>query len=336
MEHPEFVQVIVSWYQKNKRNLPWRAVKSAYYIWLSEVLLQQTRVNQGLPYYLKFINEFPNITSMANASEDKILRLWQGLGYYSRARNMHATAKFIVNELNGVFPDSYKEIVKLKGVGEYTAAAVASFAFGEKVAVLDGNVFRVLSRVFGIEENIAGSKGRKQFQTLASSLLPDQHSDTYNQAIMEFGALQCTPAKPDCINCPCAHFCYARIHKKQDSLPVKIKNTTKRLRLFNYSVITFGNKILMSKREGKDIWTGLYQFPLKEAPVPTEGSSVGQYRHILSHQIIEACFERQEADSEAQLQDIASQTGSTIYTIEEVENLPKPVLINNYLKEYFF
>lgn len=336
MEHPEFVQVIVSWYQKNKRNLPWRAVKSAYYIWLSEVLLQQTRVNQGLPYYLKFINEFPNITSMANASEDKILRLWQGLGYYSRARNMHTTAKFIVNELNGVFPESYREIVKLKGVGEYTAAAIASFAFGEKVAVLDGNVFRVLSRVFGIEENILGSKGKKQFQALANGLLPDLYSDTYNQAIMEFGALQCTPAKPDCINCPCAHFCYARIHKKQDTLPVKIKNTAKRHRLFSYSVVTFGDKILMNKREGKDIWTGLYQFPLKEVTSFDEDSPAGKYKHVLSHQIIEARFDHMETESETQLQDIASQTDSGIYTLEEVENLPKPVLINNYLKEYFF
>lgn len=336
MEHPEFVQVIVSWYQKNKRNLPWRTAKSAYYIWLSEVLLQQTRVNQGLPYYLKFINEFPNITSMANASEDKILRLWQGLGYYSRARNMHATAKFIVNELNGVFPESYGEIVKLKGVGEYTAAAIASFAFGEQVAVLDGNVFRVLSRIFGIEENILGSKGRKQFQELASGLLPDRHSDTYNQAIMEFGALQCTPARPDCMNCPCAHFCYARIHKKQDSLPVKIKNTAKRLRLFNYSVIIFGDKILMNKRKGQDIWTGLYQFPMQEVTAFAENSSERRYRHILSHQIIEARFELLETDSEEQLQNLANQTDSSIYSIEEVENLPKPILINNYLKEYFF
>lgn len=337
MEHPEFVQVILSWYQKNSRDLPWRTAKSAYYIWLSEILLQQTRVNQGLPYYIKFINEFPNITSLANASEDKILRLWQGLGYYSRARNMYATAKYIVNELNGAFPDTYKEIVKLKGVGEYTAAAIASFAFGEKVAVVDGNVFRVLSRIFGIEDNILSTTGKKKFQAIATELLPNHHTDIYNQAIMEFGALQCTPAKPDCNGCPCAHFCYARLHKRQSELPVKIKNNKKRLRLFTYQVIAHKDTLLMQKRMGKDIWAGLYQFPLQEAVVaPGEVSARGKYRHILSHQIIEATFERIEVDGETAMRNYADQTGSEIYTIAETEKLPKPVLINNYLKEYFF
>lgn len=342
MEHPEFVQALTTWYLANKRNLPWRAEKSPYFIYLSEVLLQQTRVNQGLPYYHKFTNEFPNITSLAKASEDKVLRLWQGLGYYSRARNLHETAKFIVNNLNGNFPETYSEILKLKGVGEYTAAAIASFAFDEKVAVLDGNVFRVLSRVFGVYDDILSSKGKKIFKAIAQSLIPEDNPATYNQAIMEFGALQCTPGKPDCSVCPCSHFCFARINKSQTDLPVKIKKTSKKERKFQYLVFSYEDKILMNKRKGNDIWKGLYEFPMEEttgylaSESPENYQRSKTYKHVLSHQVIEANFIRINISGENQLKLLAGKTNSEVVTVKDSESLPKPVLINNYLKEYIF
>lgn len=342
MEAPEFVQVIISWYQINKRNLPWRSVKSPYFIWLSEVLLQQTRVNQGLPFYYKFVNEFDNITSLAQADESKILRMWQGLGYYSRARNMHATAKLIVEQHEGDFPNNFTELIKLKGIGEYTAAAIASFAFEEKVAVVDGNVYRVLSRYFGIDTDILSSQGKKEFKSLANSLLPEENSHIYNQAIMEFGALQCTPGLPDCSNCPLSIGCFARIHGAQKSLPVKAKNKTKKQRYFQYLVYTFDNKLLMNKRQGKDIWQGMYQFPVIESEInlvhePQEEYTISpSVKHILSHQIIEANFIRIDLPDQKTLNQYALSTNSEIVTIEESEQLPKPVLINNYLKEHFF
>lgn len=342
MEHPEFVQALTTWYLANKRNLPWRAEKSPYFIWLSEVLLQQTRVNQGLPYYHKFTNEFPNITSLAEASEDKVLRLWQGLGYYSRARNLHETAKYIVNNFEGKFPETYQEIIKLKGVGDYTASAIASFAFNEKVAVLDGNVFRVLSRIFGLYDDILSSKGKKTFKELAQSLIPEDNPATYNQAIMEFGALQCTPGKPDCSVCPCSHFCFARINRTQTELPVKLKKNSKRQRKFQYLVFSYKDKILMNKRKGNDIWKGLYEFPTEEktgflAEDPSEKYQKSKtYKHILSHQVIEASFYTIVVSEENQLKLLAAKTNSEVVTVKDSEDLPKPVLINNYLKEHIF
>ena len=260
-----FAETLLNWYQRHKRNLPWRETTDAYAIWLSEVILQQTRVAQGLPYYLKFIEAYPTVQYLAAAPEDEVLRLWQGLGYYSRARNMHFTAKQVVQEYNGQFPSSYHELQKLKGVGSYTAAAVASFAFKEKVAVLDGNVFRVLSRVFGISDDIAAPASRKVFQQLADSLIPEQAPDTFNQAIMEFGAIQCTPVMPDCMFCPLQTSCFAFNRGLVQELPVKSKAKAVRPRFFHYLVFEWQGSYFMRKRLAGDIWQGLYDFYLYEA-----------------------------------------------------------------------
>ena len=214
----DFSLKLIKWYNVNKRELPWRKTDDPYKIWISEIILQQTRVDQGLPYYLNFVKEFPNIQKLADASEEKVLKLWQGLGYYSRARNLHFTSKFISNELKGKFPKKYNELIKLKGVGEYTASAVASFAYNEKKAVLDGNVFRVLSRYYGIKVPIDSSKGKQIFKSLAYKNLPKLNYATYNQAIMEFGALHCKPAIPDCGICQLNVKCWAFLNSKINSL----------------------------------------------------------------------------------------------------------------------
>ncbi|MFP4091343.1 MAG: A/G-specific adenine glycosylase, partial [Cyclobacteriaceae bacterium] len=212
MESQDFAERIIGWYHHHKRDLPWRHSRDPYIIWLSEIILQQTRVVQGLPYFMRFAEAFPTVYDLASASQQEVLRLWQGLGYYSRARNMHACARLIVEQHNGVFPLHYQELLQLKGVGPYTAAAIASFAYNETVAVLDGNVFRVLARVFGVEDDISSGQGQKRFQALAAQLVPEGKAGEYNQAIMEFGALQCTPQSPACLLCPLSEICYAFHH----------------------------------------------------------------------------------------------------------------------------
>lgn len=244
--------------------MPWKKTKDPYKIWLSEIILQQTRVQQGTPYYIKFVTEFPTVHDLAEATEDKVLSAWEGLGYYSRARNLHASAKIISLELNGVFPSNYDEILKLKGVGPYTAAAIASFAFDQECAVVDGNVQRVISRVFGIEEPIDTTKGKKEIEQLASELIHQQKPAAYNQAIMDFGATLCKPKKPFCNDCPMKNQCYAFKKNKVELLPIKIKKIKKRTRYFHYLIIEESEKILIEKRGSGDIWQGLYQFPLIE------------------------------------------------------------------------
>ncbi|MDP5122125.1 MAG: A/G-specific adenine glycosylase, partial [Spirosomaceae bacterium] len=259
-----FSKKIIPWFEQHQRNLPWRHTQDPYAIWLSEIILQQTRVAQGLPYYNRFLSHLPTIQDFANAPQEEILRLWQGLGYYSRARNMHATAKVIIEKYDGTFPDNYNELVKLKGIGPYTGAAIASFAFGEAVPVVDGNVFRVLSRVFGIETDIAASSARKEFTELAETLIPQDSPAAFNQAIMEFGALQCTPHQPNCMFCPLQDTCYAFQHEAQGVLPVKLKKTKVRNRYFNYFAVQQDEHFLMNKRAENDIWSGLYEFYLVE------------------------------------------------------------------------
>lgn len=219
-----FNRSILDWYSENKRNLPWRETADPYKIWVSEIILQQTRVNQGMTYYDRFINIYPNITSLASAKEEAVLKVWQGLGYYSRARNMHATAKVICSKHNAVFPKTYQDILKLKGIGEYTAAAICSFAFNQKYAVLDGNVFRVLSRFFGVRTPIDTTLGKKEFQKLANKNLSQKNPGTYNQAIMDFGAIQCTPTNPNCGICPINYLCSAYENDYVKELPIKQKN----------------------------------------------------------------------------------------------------------------
>ncbi|WP_343587974.1 A/G-specific adenine glycosylase [Flavobacterium sp.] len=261
----DFYNILIKWYLQNKRDLPWRKTVDPYQIWLSEIMLQQTRVAQGMPYFFSFTKEFPTVKDLADAPEEKVLKLWQGLGYYSRARNLHKTAQYISNDLNGVFPDSYKELLKLKGVGEYTAAAIASFSYNESVPVVDGNVFRVLSRYFDVESDIALPATKKEFAALAQELMPKDNPAIFNQAIMEFGALQCVPKSPDCSVCVFNESCAALQKGKVNKLPVKSKKVKVTNRYFNYLILedVLGNT-LIQKRTAKGIWHNLYEFPLLE------------------------------------------------------------------------
>ena len=260
-----FSKVLLQWYLQNKRDLPWRNTTNPYQLWLSEIMLQQTRVAQGLPYFLRFIDAFPTVFDLANAHEEQVLKLWQGLGYYSRARNLHKTAHQIAYEHNGVFPDNFLDLLKLKGIGQYTAAAIASFSYNESVPVVDGNVFRVLSRHFDIETDISSSVAKKEFTALASELLPKGKANLFNQAIMEFGALQCIPKNPNCQACVLNQSCMAFQKKKVAQLPVKLKKTKVTKRYFNYLIFSDDNQnTLIQKRTDKGIWHNLYEFPVIE------------------------------------------------------------------------
>jgi A/G-specific adenine glycosylase len=260
-----FTNRLTQWYLENKRDLPWRDTTDPYPIWLSEIMLQQTRVAQGMPYFFSFTKAFPTVFDLANASEEQVLKLWQGLGYYSRARNLHKTAQFVAAELNGIFPDNYKNLLQLKGIGEYTAAAIASFSYNETVPVVDGNVFRVLARYFDIETDIAKAQAKKEFAALAFELMPKDNPALFNQAIMEFGALQCVPKNPNCQVCPLNSGCLALQKKKVNQLPVKSKKLKVRNRYFNYLIFCDDDeKTRIQKRSDKGIWHNLYEFPLIE------------------------------------------------------------------------
>jgi len=267
----DFTNSLQQWYLQNKRDLPWRKTVDPYKIWLSEIMLQQTRVAQGTPYFLSFIRAFPSVFDLAKANEEQVLKLWQGLGYYSRARNLHKTAQYVAHELSGIFPDNYNDLLKLKGVGEYTAAAIASFSYNEAVPVVDGNVFRVLSRYFNIETDIAAASAKKEFAALAFELMPKDNPALFNQAIMEFGALQCVPKSPNCGICIFNSSCAALQKKKVDLLPVKSKKLKVRNRFFNYLVVSDDNEnTLIQKRTAKGIWHNLYEFPLIETDGPED------------------------------------------------------------------
>jgi len=338
-----FSEKIIDWYHQNKRDLPWRNSTDPYRIWLSEIILQQTRVDQGLDYFNKFIENYPTIDLLANASEKEILNHWQGLGYYSRARNLHFTAKYISQECNNVFPTDYNDVLNLKGVGEYTAAAITSFAYGLSYPVIDGNVYRVLSRIFGIETPIDSTEGKKIFKKLAGELIDTKNPADYNQAIMEFGALQCTPKKPNCENCPFRLECFALKNEVITELPKKEKKIKQRNRYFNYIVIIDNENIYLKERKEKDIWIGLYDFPLMETEKQTDSfSSISkefkdskltllkkseEYKHILSHQKIYAIFWLVKAEN---LKDIRIKY--TEIPLKEINNYPVPKLIDNYLK----
>lgn len=260
-----FATRLISWYTVNKRSLPWRDTPSPYNVWLSEIIMQQTRVSQGLTYYLNILKSFPTVKDLADADEEILLKHWQGLGYYSRAKNLHTTAKTIAYQYGGVFPQEYCSLLKLKGIGDYTASAIASICFNQNHAVVDGNVYRVLARVFGINTPINTKEGIIQFKQLATLLLDKTQPGTYNQAIMEFGALQCKPQKPNCYKCIMNDKCKALGENMVATLPVKIKKIKIRKRFFNYIVLTSTKKnTILQKRIGKDIWQGLYEFPLIE------------------------------------------------------------------------
>lgn len=261
----QFSKLLLQWNkQKNKRQMPWKGEKDPYKIWLSEIILQQTRVEQGLAYYHRFIETFPEIHQLAKAPDSKIFKLWEGLGYYTRCRNLIATARYISNDLKGKFPATYEEIKELRGIGPYTAAAISSFAFNLPHAVVDGNVFRVLARVFGISKPIDSTEGKKYFTQLANEILDKKKPGVYNQAIMDFGAVVCKPVGPLCEGCVFNKNCFAFLHNKINGLPVKEKKISIRKRWFYYLVIGHENKIAIRQRTSKDIWQQLYEFPVVE------------------------------------------------------------------------
>ena len=345
----EFSNSLIHWYLQNKRDLPWRNTTNPYPIWLSEIMLQQTRVAQGLPFFLSFIDAFPTIFDLADAEEEQVLKLWQGLGYYSRARNLRATAKHIAYELKGKFPENYKDLLKLKGVGEYTAAAIASFSYNEPVAVLDGNVFRVLSRYFNVDSDISVPKTKTEFQNLAQEVLVKENPSLFNQAIMEFGALQCVPKNPDCNSCVLNSSCAALQHKKVAELPVKTKKIKVTNRYLNYLILKDSDSnYIVQKREGKGIWENLYEFPVLETELQLSEIEISNkiskmeflnekpseililhneiILHKLSHQHLYIRFF--ELHFSTKLPD------SKPFT--EIQKLPFPIVIHNFMVSNYF
>lgn len=343
-----FSNSLVQWYLNHKRDLPWRNTQNPYPIWLSEIMLQQTRVAQGTPYYLSFLAAFPTVFDLANASEEQVLKLWQGLGYYSRARNLHKTAQYIAFECDGVFPNSYSELLKLKGVGEYTAAAIASFAYKEAVPVVDGNVFRVLSRYFDIETDIAQASAKKEFSALAFELMPKNFPDVFNQAIMEFGALQCVPKNPICSECVFNASCLALKKNKINQLPVKNNKTKVTKRYFNYLIFSdINGKMAIQKRTEKGIWHNLYEFPLVEA---LDTTSEGEIIDIISNQTIisNKIVKITLCNSEAIIHKLSHQhlyinfwnvsvSGDIDngFELNQLKTFPFPIVIYNFIESYF-
>lgn len=329
-----YSKTLINWYSNNKRFLPWRETNNPYYVWLSEIILQQTQVKQGLPYYEAFVEQFPTVYDLANAEESEVLKLWQGLGYYSRARNLHAAARYIAFELNGVFPNTYKELLKLKGVGDYTASAIASICYNEATAVVDGNVYRVLSRYFGIDTPINSGKGNKEFKALAQELIDKNNPADFNQAIMEFGATHCKPKNPDCFSCPFQNGCIALKEERISELPVKIKANKAKKKYFNFLVfISEDGQTIMEKREGKGIWQNLYQFPLietlKEVSAKTFKKELDSY-YLLKNRTFELTLYNQESI----IHKLSHQHLYTKFWIINVKNLPKEGVAIEYLKDY--
>lgn len=341
-----FSDRILSWYQDHKRDLPWRATRDPYRIWLSEIIMQQTRVAQGLPYYLTFTGRFPAVHDLAEAPEEEVLKLWQGLGYYSRARNLHQTARVISRDFSGRFPASYEELLKLKGVGPYTAAAIASICFDLPQAVVDGNVYRVLSRYFGVELAVNSGEGSRYFARLAGEVLDREQPGQYNQGLMEFGALQCTPQSPACGRCPLSRSCMALEKGLVSELPRKLPKNRVRTRHFNYLMpLDPGYHTRLHKRQGPGIWQGLFEFPLIESegavadaeigelllkggfPELAQPSSISRFNpkpliHKLSHQHLHTTF---------WILRLAEPLEDAVH-ISEMHSYPVPVPIANFME----
>lgn len=294
-----FTTTLLQWFRENGRELPWRETRDAYAIWLSEVILQQTRIEQGQPYWERFMRRWPRVEALAAASEDEVLREWQGLGYYSRARNLHAAARQIV-EMGG-FPQTLEGIKQLKGVGDYTAAAIGSIAFGLPAAVVDGNVYRVLSRHYGIRTPINTTEGKKEFAALAQSLLPADEASAFNQAMMDFGAIQCTPVSPRCLLCPLQESCVALREGSITALPVKLRTVRMQERHLIYIYVRWQGQTAIRRRQAGDIWQGLYE-PWLVEQVPTGAKVLRQrVKHVLTHRILYADFYLMETDEKPQL-----------------------------------
>ncbi|MEX2350372.1 MAG: A/G-specific adenine glycosylase [Flavobacteriaceae bacterium] len=342
----DFTSKLIQWYRQHKRDLPWRKTKEPYRVWLSEIMLQQTRIDQGLSYYLKFIETFPTVHHLASASEEEVLKLWQGLGYYSRARNLHHTARYVVENGNGKFADNYKDLLALKGIGDYTASAIASICYNEPQAVVDGNVYRVLSRVFGIKTPVNATGALKEFKAVAQKHLDSKDPGEFNQALMEFGALYCKPQNPDCNHCIFKEDCYAFNHQMVTELPVKTSRTKVRNRFFNYLVVlSSDDKTILEKRTASGIWKNLYQFPLiekkenqaleikevKEFLNVAEIESISLYSekpvvHKLSHQHLHIQFWIVYSGN----------LGTAGIPFTEIEQLPVPIVLHNFIVNFSF
>ncbi len=364
----DFASILLQWYDKNKRDLPWRQTTDPYRIWLSEIILQQTRIQQGLSYYQKFTEQWPDVNSLANATEDQVLAKWQGLGYYSRARNLHQTAKEVVNNHNSTFPESFYQLLKLKGIGKYTAAAIASIAFGLPVPAIDGNVTRVMARFLGIEDPVDNFRTIKIIEQAATELIDNQRPGDYNQAMMDFGSMICKPAKPDCGICPLSNFCYALKAGKTSKIPVKEKKIIQATRYFHFFFFySHGFKVLKflaEKRTGNDIWKNLYQLPLLETfneqpgtPFQTdsfiakESDSNSNYLFAALQQLIRQGYDPNLWFSKIYLHQLTHRTIKAKFysviipeelldelsgkylkvTLSEFETKGKPVLITKYL-----
>lgn len=341
--------LLIKWYNVYKRDLPWRNTTDPYIIWISEIILQQTRVNQGYDYFVRFTSQLPDVRSLATADEQDVLKLWQGLGYYSRARNLHYAAKDIQDRFGGEFPTEYKDVLSLKGVGEYTAAAIVSFAYNMPYATVDGNVYRVLSRLYAIDEPIDSGKGKKLFAQLAQELLNKEDPGIHNQAMMEFGALQCVPVNPVCGDCPLSGHCLAYASGIVKELPVKQGKTVVKERYFNYLDIRYKNNIYLHKRSGNDVWKKLYELPLIETDrkltleqlqltpefqrlfndagtVTIKGTPI-ELKHVLSHRIIYATFYEIEIENDAEIGQLYTKT-----SLEEVHRYPISRLVDRYFE----
>jgi A/G-specific adenine glycosylase len=345
----DFTKILTYWYSVNKRDLPWRQTKNPYNIWLSEIIMQQTQIRQGLPYYESFVSNYPLVSNLANADEQDVLKLWQGLGYYSRARNLHASAKYISNELKGEFPSTFSEIIKLRGVGDYTASAISSICFDEPHAVVDGNVYRVLSRYFGIATPINSTAGIKEFKALATTLLDTKDPGDYNQAIMEFGATQCKPKNPGCIICSLKDSCVALQKGIVSELPVKLKKTKVTKKNFNFLVfVTEDKKTIFEQRTKKGIWQNLYQFPLIESDTEItletfkSNASISDYLKmidysfsIFNHDPIVHKLSHQHLYTTFWIIEVKTLKKDGI-PISEVKKYPTPILISNFIDAFGF
>lgn len=349
----QFAYIIENWYNSHKRDLPWRRVSDPYLIWISEIILQQTRVIQGYDYFMRFTKSFPTVEALACASEDEVMKVWQGLGYYSRARNLHEAARTVWAN-GGKFPDTYEGVRALKGVGDYTAAAICSIAYNLPYAVVDGNVYRVLSRWKGLEIPVDTTEGKKIFAKLANDLLDRENPSVYNQALMDFGALQCTPQKPECTACPLATTCEAYKNAKTDLLPIKSHKVKVSVRFFNYIYVRAGEYTYIYQRPAGDIWHNLYEFPMIETEqelnedellvssrlnewVAGKTASVSlrcldrNVKHVLSHRVLYATFYELILP-----EDTSAFAGFERVKVDDLKKYPVSRLIDRFLKKFVF
>ena len=322
-----FAETLISWYDDHKRDLPWRGETDPYKIWVSEIILQQTRVQQGWDYYLRFIDNFPDVKALAEADEDRVLKVWQGLGYYSRARNMHAAAREIMEKHGGHFPNEYDKILSLKGIGNYTAAAISSIAFGLPYPAVDGNVIRIVSRIFGICDDVTQPAVVKKITAICETEIDSNRPGVFNQAAMDFGAIQCVPRNPNCDECPFQSSCYAYNNHLVDILPVKKKKAESKHRYFHYTVYLSDNQTIIEKRTGSDIWRNMYQFPLTETNSEEYADKpLFSIREVLSHQIIHAAFYVKNVKKLPKLSQ-----NQLVIPFDDMEKYPMPKIMTEFL-----